>query len=70
MVKNEKTDLNYQETNKNGISSIEHNIFFSGDTGYFEEFKKIGKKYGPFDLAFMQIGTYVDELPDIHMTPQ
>lgn len=53
-----------------GISSIVHKIFLSGDTGYFEEFKKIGEKYGPFDLAFMQIGTYVDELPDIHMTPE
>ncbi|MBN2237577.1 MAG: MBL fold metallo-hydrolase, partial [Bacteroidales bacterium] len=27
------------------------NVFFSGDSGYFDVFEKVGEKYGPFDLA-------------------
>jgi L-ascorbate metabolism protein UlaG (beta-lactamase superfamily) len=38
------------------IKSKNTNIFFSADTGYFEDFKKIGKKYGPFDIAFLEAG--------------
>lgn len=29
-----------------------HNIYFSGDSGYDTHFKAIGDKFGPFDLAF------------------
>ena len=47
-----------------------HKIFFSGDSGYFEEFSKIGEKYGPFDACVMECGQY-DELWDaIHMFPE
>jgi N-acyl-phosphatidylethanolamine-hydrolysing phospholipase D len=31
-------------------------IYFSGDTGYCEEFKKIGELFGTIDLAFIAIG--------------
>ena len=33
-----------------------HKIYFSGDSGYFEGFKEIGNKYGPFDYTLMECG--------------
>ncbi|OSY89587.1 membrane protein [Tenacibaculum holothuriorum] len=54
------------------IQSETENIYFSGDSGYDTHFKKIGEKYGPFDIAFMECGQYNDDLPDspIHMYPE
>jgi hypothetical protein len=31
-----------------------HSVFFSGDSGYFNGFKQIGTKYGPFDMTLKQ----------------
>ncbi len=45
------------------------NIFFGSDSGYFNGFAKIGKKYGPFDLAMLECGAYDVAWPDMHMTP-
>lgn len=45
-------------------------IFVSGDSGYFDGFKKIGRKLGPFDLTFLKIGSYDDMWKQIHMTPE
>src|SRR5690606_12534059 len=47
-----------------------HTVFFSGDSGYFPEFKKIGKKYGPFDVCFIECGQYNELWKDIHMFPE
>lgn len=47
-----------------------HNLFFSGDSGYFEEFRKIGDKYGPFDLCMLECGQYNELWKDIHMFPE
>ncbi len=33
-------------------------ILFSSDTGYGKVFKQLGKKYGPIDLTFINIGAY------------
>ena len=33
-------------------------IFFACDTGYGKIYKEIGKKYGPIDLTFINIGAY------------
>ena len=38
------------------VSGPVHNIFFSGDSGYFEGFKQIGRKYGPFDMTLILPG--------------
>ena len=46
------------------------NLFFSGDTGYFDGFKKIGEKYGPFDVAMLETGAYDAQWPDVHMQPE
>ena len=47
-----------------------HNFFFSGDSGYFDGFKEIGARHGPFDLALVKIGACDVTWPDIHMTPE
>ena len=33
-------------------------FYFAGDTGYCEEFEKIGSQLGPFDMAAIPIGAY------------
>ena len=45
-------------------------VYFSGDSGMFGGFKKIGERYGPFDYTLMHIGAYSDEWPTVHMTPE
>lgn len=52
------------------IQSNTENIFFSGDSGYANHFKEIGKKYGPFDFAMMECGQYNKLWPEIHMFPE
>jgi len=52
------------------IQSDSLNIFFSGDSGYFDEFKKIGEKFGPFDIAFMENGAYNTNWNQIHLMPE
>lgn len=47
-----------------------HNIFFSGDTGYFNGFKHIGERLGPFDITLMEAGAYNDMWSNIHLFPQ
>ena len=45
-------------------------VFFSGDSGYFDGFKAIGAKYGPFDLTMIETGAYNERWPDVHMQPE
>ena len=45
-------------------------IFFSGDSGYFDGFKRIGEQHGPFDLTLMETGAYNVEWPHVHMQPE
>jgi L-ascorbate metabolism protein UlaG (beta-lactamase superfamily) len=52
------------------ISGTNHNIFFSGDSGYFDGFKKIGKTYGPFDMTFVECGSYDKNWHRVHMFPE
>ena len=42
-------------------------VFYSGDTGWQDDFKEIGDEYGPFDLTIMKCGAYGDGWPDIHI---
>lgn len=51
------------------IQSKNLNLFFSGDSGYTDLFKKIGNDYGPFDLAFIECGGYNSHWADVHMFP-
>ncbi len=52
------------------IKSTQNNLFFSGDSGYGPHFKKIGQKYGPFDLGLMECGQYNEKWAAIHMMPE
>ena len=52
------------------IKTPEKNIYFSGDSGYFDEFKKIGDNYGPFDLTLIENGAYGEGWATIHMMPE
>jgi L-ascorbate metabolism protein UlaG (beta-lactamase superfamily) len=45
-------------------------VFFSGDTGYFDGFKTIGERLGPFDVTFMETGAYDAQWPYVHMQPE
>lgn len=47
-----------------------HRVFFSGDTGPFGGFKDISDKYGPFDIAMIEIGAADPNWPQIHMGPE
>lgn len=47
-----------------------HKIYFSGDSGYFEGFREIGEKYGPFDATFLECGAYDVRWKHIHMLPE
>ena len=52
------------------IDSGAARVFFSGDSGYFEGFKEIGEKFGPFDLTMVETGAYDPQWPDVHMQPE
>jgi L-ascorbate metabolism protein UlaG (beta-lactamase superfamily) len=52
------------------FKSPAHNIFWSGDGGYGEHFKEIGKRLGPFDHAFMENGQYNKLWRQIHLHPE
>lgn len=52
------------------IQTVRHNVFFSGDSGYFDGFRKIGESYGPFDMTFMECGAYDAAWRQLHMFPE
>lgn len=45
-------------------------LFFSGDSGYFDGFKTIGEKLGPFTLSLIECGQYSPYWPHVHMSPE
>lgn len=45
-------------------------LFFSGDTGYFDGFKEIGRRFGPFDVTMLETGAYNANWPHVHMQPE
>ncbi|WP_339616246.1 MBL fold metallo-hydrolase [uncultured Gilvimarinus sp.] len=52
------------------IKDDDLNLFFSGDTGYFDGFKRIGDKYGPFAIALLETGAYDERWAYVHMQPE
>ncbi|MFC1523941.1 MBL fold metallo-hydrolase [Thermodesulfobacteriota bacterium] len=54
------------------IVGREKRIFVSGDSGYFDGFKTIGQRLGPFDVTFLKIGASNDKgtWRKLHMTPE
>lgn len=46
-------------------------IYVSGDSGYSAELnRRIAQKYGPFDLAFIEIDAWNEGWPGMHLFPQ
>ena len=47
-------------------------LFFAGDTAYFDGFKEIGARLGPFDLAAIPIGAYLPTviMKQVHTDPR
>ena len=52
------------------LKTSKEKIWFSGDSGYGEHFKEIGRQLGPFDFAFMECGQYNENWHQIHMFPE
>ena len=52
------------------VKSPNHNIFFSGDSGYFSGFADIGRTLGPFDMTFIECGAYDPSWHGVHMYPE
>lgn len=52
------------------IQSERRKVFFSGDTGLFDELTDIGTRYGPFDLVMLEIGAFHEAWGDIHLGPK
>ena len=51
------------------ISSNTMKAYFSGDGGYSETFKDLGDQYGPFDIAFIENGSYNASWSKVHLFP-
>lgn len=47
-----------------------HRFWFSGDSGWTDDFAKIGAEHGPFDLTIVKIGAYDETWESIHMDPE
>jgi N-acyl-phosphatidylethanolamine-hydrolysing phospholipase D len=53
------------------MAGRERRLFFAGDTAYFDGFKEIGARLGPFDLAAIPIGAYLPPviMKQVHTDP-
>ena len=52
------------------IKNSKYSIFFSGDSGYFDGFKEIGRRYGGFDFTLIESGAYNEAWAGMHMFPK
>jgi L-ascorbate metabolism protein UlaG (beta-lactamase superfamily) len=48
----------------------EARVFFSGDTSLTPEFSEIGARYGPFDIALVEVAAYSPHWADYHLGPE
>ena len=55
-----------------GIHGQKHNLYLSGDSGWFKDLYKIGERLGPFDLTFFEIGAYsnLKGQMEVHYSPE
>ncbi|NMC60308.1 MAG: MBL fold metallo-hydrolase [Candidatus Methanofastidiosa archaeon] len=52
------------------LKTSKKTIYIGGDSGYDTHFAEIGNKYGPFDLAILELGQYHQNWKFIHMLPE
>lgn len=64
------SDRNQTLWNSYVIETPQRKIFWGGDSGYGKHFAEIGKKYGPFEWAALEIDAWNGGWPGIHMFPQ
>jgi len=66
-----RTFVNFKTLWASYILEIKGYRFYIGaDSGYDTHFKKIGDKYGPFDIAMLETGQYNEAWKSIHMLPE
>ncbi len=51
------------------LTGPKHRIYYSGDTGQQAAFDAIAKRYGPFDVAMLEIGQWHEAWGAIHLGP-
>jgi L-ascorbate metabolism protein UlaG (beta-lactamase superfamily) len=51
------------------IRGERHCVFFSGDTGFTEEYRDIRARLGPFDLVMLEVGAFHPAWGDMHLGP-
>lgn len=64
------TDRNQTLWSSFRIQTRNRKLFFSGDTGYTEEFRVIGERLGPFEIVMLEIGAYHPAWGKIHLGPE
>jgi L-ascorbate metabolism protein UlaG (beta-lactamase superfamily) len=52
------------------VRSERHCVFFSGDTGLTTEYRDIRERFGPFDLAMLEVGAWDPAWGDMHLGPE
>jgi L-ascorbate metabolism protein UlaG (beta-lactamase superfamily) len=52
------------------LIGAKHRVFFSGDTGLFPALRKVGERFGPFDVTLIETGQYHAAWPDWHIGPE
>jgi L-ascorbate metabolism protein UlaG (beta-lactamase superfamily) len=52
------------------VKGSKSNILLGGDSGYFNGFKEIGSRLGPFDVCLLECGAYSKYWSSIHMFPK
>jgi L-ascorbate metabolism protein UlaG (beta-lactamase superfamily) len=51
------------------LKTVRHNVYHGADSGYYGGFGEIGERFGPFDLATLEIGAFDALWADIHLGP-
>ena len=53
------------------VETPEQKMFFAGDTGYSQDFKDIGERFGSMDISLIPIGAYAPRwfMQDMHVNP-
>jgi N-acyl-phosphatidylethanolamine-hydrolysing phospholipase D len=54
------------------VATVNRRLLFVGDTGYHPEFRRIGERFGPFDVVLVPIGAYEPRwfMQPVHMNPE
>ncbi len=52
------------------LKTPEKSIYIGGDSGYGTHFSEIGKRFGPFNLAILELGQYDKSWRHIHLLPK